>query len=484
MLIQNAVAEEKSDVWRKWRRFIGSPLFRILFVHALQVLILAWIAAHAHFCCDASNYYLPGGRSLLRDGLLWKDDYAGYRFYFTPLVFGVIESALDPFVQSPAQLNGAVPFALAACFSLSTLLASCYVLKNDGIARWTKYSVPFFLNPLVLSIVPYPLQESVFCIFAVPFFFLFLAHDFRRFSFFCAAGGLLVAITLVSRPPLVWVAIPVLMSIGFSAWRRKYSARTYASGALIFAALVLALFAPQAFVNWNTFGTFFPVASETVGNIQISFGVDMLRYGTVDTGAGFIPFPTPSPYNNYPQSEKTIDFYSIHPLAGLFLVLAHMWSSLHFISFNPYSNISELGVATPALLLSSTITACGLLGLFHMLRQRGNSSLAKFLLATLFLSCAANAFTATEARFGLLGFLSLSIGAWQLLLDTDVRKLAIRASPLIVAYVALCVLLNASLLSRSNVVSAPSIAAKSRIARQVVNAVFSTGPVHSHRFFC
>ena len=82
--------------------------------------------------------------------------------------------------------------------------------------------------------------------------------------------------------------------------------------------------------------------------------------------------------------------------------------------------------------------ALGLIGLAFAFRAPADRSRAAFLAATLFFSCLYTAFVGVEARFGIFGFLALSISAAWLASTPEGRALMRSASPLVVAYMLLC----------------------------------------------
>jgi len=172
----------------------------------------------------------------------------------------------------------------------------------------------------------------------------------------------------------------------------------------------------------------------------------MLNYGTVYTEDNFSGLIARSPYASLPTAQKTLSFYETHPKAGFFLALTHAWSSLHFVAFSPYAPRTAIDVFTLPLLFSSALVAIGLIGLTVM--SIGDERTV-FLLLTVLLTCAYTALAATENRFGVFGFIAICVAAWQVPIGVDTRTLALRASPLVLVYVCLCVMINALLMYRT-----------------------------------
>jgi hypothetical protein len=432
------------------RAAIERPWLFVVVAHGVQLLVLMWIAAHATFCCDASNYYLPAGHSLIHDGLLWQDSGAGYRFYLTPLTLGLLEKFAELAGVSPASLPTAMPFLLASCFFVTSSIASAFVLRRDGMRKWFLFAVPVFLNPLALSIAPYPIQESIVAIFGLPLLVVLLAHRFDNAVWRCVVGAALIATTIAARSTLAWLLVPVAVYVAQETFQQNITRKDVMKALVAAFAVMAILLAPQAYINWNTFHSLTPTTATKFGDDQIGYGVGMLNYSTVENHGTYGPLPVPSPYTSLSAAEKTSEFYVAHPVEGFFLVLVHTWSAFNYVAFIPYVPRSAIGLVTPALIVSALTVALGLLGLFQYLRTPPNINLAIFLILTVALSCAYVALSATENRFGLFGFVALSLSAWQLLASAEGRRLCVSCAPIVIAYVFLCVVINGLLFYRTS----------------------------------
>ena len=133
------------------------------------------------------------------------------------------------------------------------------------------------------------------------------------------------------------------------------------------------------------------------------------------------------------------ELYAKYPGTGLMIVGAHVWAGLHYDALVPYVKFERLRVLNPWIVLSSLVVALGLIGLAFAFRVPADRSRAAFLAATLFFSCLYTAFVGVEARFGIFGFLALSIAAAWLASAAEGRALMRRAAPLVAAYVLLCI---------------------------------------------
>ncbi len=423
------------------------PWLWVAILAALQATILSIVATRTILCCD-SAYYLSAGESLWRDGLLWSDRYVGYRFYLTPLVFGFLERISH--VIAPASSDGAtMPLLLSGLFLITSSAASIFILRNDGPYRWLSFAIPMLLNPLVLTIAPYPLQESVIVAGCLPLMLVLFAHRFKSLMWQCVVAGSCIGIATMTRPTLIWIAIPIAVHVFYPlVVARQWNWRT-TWGALVMIAIVVAMFSPQVYIHWQRFHSLSPAPQTAVEETQITYGVEMLEYSTVHDGASFRGLPVYSPYRELPIDQKKLSFYSDHPKEGLFLSLVHMWAAFNFISFRPYIPLTDIGIVNLTLIISALITSLGLLAIGRMLADPVHRALGLTLACMVSLNCIYVAACATENRFGLLGFVALSLAAWQALNAPEGRKLYLRAAPLVVGYVCLCLIINALLYYRT-----------------------------------
>jgi hypothetical protein len=429
------------------RHVRNRPWLAVVALAILQAIVLYVVAAGTVFCCDVA-YYLPAGESLWRDGLLWHDKYAGFRFYIAPLVFGFVE-LVSHALFSGRPLATTMPFLLSTLFLITSSIASIFVFRRGGLRRWALFAIPLLLNPLALAIAPYPLQESVIVAGCLPLLFVLLAHRFESLLWQGFIAGLCIAIAVMTRPTLIWIALPIVLYVFYPLLAARQWNKRASLGAGVLVLVVVAMYLPQAYIHWNLFHTLSPAPPTGIVDMQIRYGVDMLEYGTLQDGAAFRGLPVYSPYNALPVEAKKLSFYVDQPAEGLFLALVHMWSAFDFVSFRPFTPKTAIRIVNITLIISAFITALGVLAIWRMIGDARHRTLGLMLGCTFLLNCAYVAVSATENRFGLLGFLALSIAAWQTLIEPEGRKLYVRASPLVAGYVCLCLIINALLYYRA-----------------------------------
>ena len=116
------------------------------------------------------------------------------------------------------------------------------------------FAIPLLLNPLVLTIAPYPLQESVIVAGCLPLLFVLLAHRFDSLLWQCFIAGLCIGIAVMTRPTMIWIALPIALLVFYprviAAPMEPYArARRGRAGARRCGRSICT----QAYIHWNTF---------------------------------------------------------------------------------------------------------------------------------------------------------------------------------------------------------------------------------------
>lgn len=421
-----------------------------MFFFGIQLLAAAfvfWEAHHARYCCD-TDYYLHAADAIWRDGLLWQDSWLGYRYYLTPLMLGSVLRVVSLFTGNPADAAKYISFGLACAYCCAAFAASWLVWRREGPARWRQFAVPILCNPFALALVPLPMQESVIAIVCLPLMVALVALKHLQGRWLAAVAAVLAGTLIGARASLVWMTVPIVLFVVWRAASVRTKPAEHLRNAALALALLAAILAPQAYVALRSPAWTGESAAKTVYRVQQASGIEQFNYTTAYDANGFRAAPTWSPYRTIPADQKELSFYHRQPAAGLFLVLAHVWSGLHYVWPTPYTPASAMRVFSPWLLLSALTVACGLLGLGVFFQCREDRPVALFFTVTLLGSCAYTAFTAVEGRFGLFGFLALSVFAWRYV-TTSGRATLLRTAPLVIAYVLLSCTVNGLLLYRS-----------------------------------
>ncbi len=422
----------------------GRPLAVILALHALQGAFLLWLALDAVFCCDAL-YYLHVGQGMLAEGLLYEHHFEGYRSYLVPIMV----ASLDALPLPAASASGSsYPLAAGLVFWLISLGCSLLILRQESLGRYLVFALPTLFNPFVLAHIPAPLQESAFVLLCVPLLVLLVAV--KRSSANRTLGLALLIFTLayVIRGSFVWLLAPLALFVLFEAIRSgtRWQQARLAPLLLVGLLATVPLLAPQSWTMYQKFSSIDPYPSTAVMDFQIEMGVANLKYGTLAIGDQWTGMWYRSPFAELPVEERTLGFYFRHPGPGLLMMGSHVWSGLHYDVLTTYVRVEELRIASPWLVLSSLIVAFGIVGLIQGWRSRVEPELDLLLTLMVLLSCAYTAFIATEARFGLIGFIALSIAAARPMAWPAGRRAMLDVAPLALIYALACLLFNGLLL--------------------------------------
>ena len=417
----------------------------LLPLHALQLAILLWLAYRGIFCCDAS-YYMHTGRRLLEQGLGYGDDFAGYRSYFVPLVFGLLQK-IPMFALG--ESHESLPVTLSIVFTLVTFGTDVYILRREGLRRCLMFAVPAFFNPFLLGHVIAPLQESVLMIFVVPLIVVLLAVRQRSPVATVLLAVLTASLAFIIRGSMIWLAAPVGIFVVLEMRRNRetWRAAPRALLAAIVLAIPLALVAPQSWQMQQKFGTLDPYPNRKgIVEMQTFFGISMFKLTTMLYEGKWTQLRALTPFDALPVPEKTkLSWYAENKGPAVFLVIAHVWSGLHYDVLTTYVKFRAFKILNPWIVLSSFVVAYGLIGLVAAYR-RLETSRAAMLSALFALSCLYTAFVGVESRFGIFGFLAVSIATSVLAASPDGRAQMKSAFPLALAYVLLCLVFNAVLL--------------------------------------
>jgi len=413
-------------------------------LHVAQAAFLFWIAWRGDFCCDA-YYYLHTGQRLLREGIAYHDDFAGYRSYLVPLVFGLLDLIPAPSMRGSGQ---SIPFTLGAAFVAASVAASLHVLRRESAGRYLTFAIPVLFNPFLLAHVPAPLQESVVMIACVPLLFVLLAVRERSPYATVGLAALVVSLAFTIRGSMAWLALPLAIFVALEArraparWREASKAKLAALAAGVFVALI----APQSLIMAQKLGTLDPYPRRWIVDQQAMFGVEMFKYATLKHEGKWKGLRFHTPYDSLPLEKKTFAFYRENTGPAVLLVVTHVWAGLHYDVLTTYVKMSDLKILNVWIVLSSLVVAWGILGLLRYCRDPAERSRGMLLASMLVLSCGYTAFAGVEARFGMLGFLALSLGAAQLFSSPGGRTVVRSSLPLALAYAVLCLAFNGLLL--------------------------------------
>jgi hypothetical protein len=448
---------------------------RLLFVHALQLLLFAGLIVTTDYCCDA-GYYIEVGNALLREGLFVAYPYDGHRSYLTPLLAALIHKL--PFAAlfsqlvevAPTQIYGInVAFVWSgitwACLRLLSggsvlplrCLSTCSVLPPRSLSA-SKLSprhllaigVLGFCNPVLLAYLVLPMQESIMLLIFVPCLILLscgLASPLKL-----ALAIALSGYAYMVRESYAFVALPLLLLWLLPLLRKNLRSAPQSKPAIATAlVLIFGLALPQVIRNNALHQITRPYHSQDVQNLQLEWGARMYKYNTERINGEWkgveyrVPEHARTALPNLISALQTLDARAL-PIVG-----SHVLTGLVHEQAGAYGPASSTAANVFWQLFSAITLALGMFGIVDLVRAKDSQAVAVMLGSLLGLSMLYTAFVAAETRFGIIGFIALTLAA----VDWLSKPHSVRANAIALAMIALCasvVLTWSHLLSTTRVI--------------------------------
>jgi hypothetical protein len=183
-------------------------------------------------------------------------------------------------------------------------------------------------------------------------------------------------------------------------------------------AVCLAAFAAplghQAAHNWARFHIMTPLIKESLGQSQLNWGKDLIRYVTVVRDNQALPRPYHSPWS---RPEEDVHFsrfwvwYVEHPAAAVKTLGWRLATIFDHDRPTPYAESDFPWYRYPASLFNMALNACGLVGLWAAVRsaRRSQRWVAAFYISMLLPFLSLHLWVAYEARMGLPMFTLLCV---------------------------------------------------------------------------
>jgi hypothetical protein len=399
-----------------------SLLCSLLLVPTLLIFVLlTWDGAP--FCCDASAYMsmVDGHRA---EGLFYHHTTLGYRAYLFPYFYSLI-----PFAGSEVVFGDIRGYTVAAISVFLAVEFAVLMRTRESELFWPLY-VGFFVNPLLLVYIPYPLAESFLLIAFNGLTSWLLVLDYRRGGWrFAAVLGLFAGVMYMTRPSNLVLAIPIgLLLVGHL--RARVTASERLGSAAAFSLLAALVIAPQSAAMLRYFDTPVPYPNSAALETQLVYGEAYAKYATNVSGrmntepplAYWNPLNCESDSSSNArngrlfaclvQSEARRD----GPGAIAFTGLIHIYNALNYDVLKPYITQVSVPLFSIIQLLSMTVVFLGGYGALRKLALREAELRDWFLLGIAGVSLAVTTITAVETRFGVLATAVFSLFAAELLI--------------------------------------------------------------------
>lgn len=424
----------------RWR------LMWVIMAAAVQLGFLLWVArsavSQALHCevCD-TGYYYGAAVEIVKSGLLFANAYEGYRSYFVPLFIAVVQ-----------QLAAGTGFDGSAVARYTYGVSILFWLISTGLMWWLSSraslltlmltSVATLLNPFLLVYLPYALQEGVLMFFCLPLLFIWVGAKNLALPKRAALVLVMAIIAYIIRSSLVWWLLPAVPYAGWLLWSQRGQFRRWLPSMATVVFIGCLVIGPQVYISKQKSASFNPYPSTNLLSTQIAWGIDLLKYGTVEDEGHWRGLTYFSPFVAVPNEEKAIRFYLDNPARAAFLMASHAYAGFHYDQLKPYWQLEGTGPLTIWLLLSSAIVFLGVTRMADVvLAGKINPDLA-FGIATLGLCVGSLLFVAAESRFGIIGFAMLSIQVAEWLVTRPVGAQWGRLVAGLLMYVTLSILFN------------------------------------------
>jgi hypothetical protein len=426
----------------------------VVIASLVQLAILSWAArvalSQAQQCdvCDTAYYYAAAA-DFARTGLLFANGYDGYRSYFVPAFIASIQW-LAAAIGFDGSAIARYTYGVALLFWLASSMLMAWLARSDDTRSLPLVAAATLANPVAVVYVPFAMQEGVLMAIVLPLLFVWAAKRLEPWT----RAALVLAMALIAytiRAALVWWLLPSVLYAGWMMRPHVHMPRRWLPS---LAAIVVAaglLLAPQIYVAKTKLGSFNPYPETSLFAHQIAFGVDILKYATVEDEGHWRGLVFWSPFVAEPAADKTLRFYVQHPMRGAFLAVSHAYAGLHYDQILPYWRLARARPLTIWLVLSSAIVFLGVVRMTRLIASGALDADAAFAIATFALCAGALLFVAAEARFGVLGFAMLSLLVARWFAAPLSRREWLLLAPALVLYLLLSFAFNLLLLQNADV---------------------------------
>ncbi len=334
---------------------------KILNLNVIYIIlfIVIMISFYVHslyypYCCDVEQYLHMGQSYATSNTMIMPSNFSGLRLYGYPFFVSIFYKFI------PDYVNIGIFITQVAIY----ILVSHFIAKSICVVFNSKYEYIFY--PLLFNIflMPYlaiPLTDALSVIIWMSIGLMIiklytinsdeLNNDELIYSLFF---GFFIGLSIMIRPSnihlmILLILIPLLRSHSF----KKIII-------LSFIGFIVAVF-PQIYINYTVFGTFSFLPNVKLGDLQIQWGIEYIKYATNLSGIGTAQLFYHNPF--YLNSEiANLNWYFSNPIQGIKTIFLHIFGALNFDYLFPY--IYELTPRYQILLIlySSSILFFGIYG--------------------------------------------------------------------------------------------------------------------------
>jgi hypothetical protein len=376
--------------------------------------LICYLLRHQPFYWDAKGY-VESSIGIRSGGLLSAWPFAAVRTYAYPLALNIPLIAADVLHISPV--------AAIFVFQWTLFVGSAWLVANtlfDAPRTRLFAFIAIAANPLLVVYTPQALTEAL-TLTCILFGTAALGRAYRAHSpvskaAWLTAGALAAGFALAVRPGSIFV--PVCYGVGavfvLFLSRRRLSRLALATSAVLTLVGVGVPLAPQVMVNWHNFELVSVLPETDIAEIQLDYGLHLLRYATNVSTCGPAPMYFTNPLAGQTGSEisktEIIKFYALKWPNGPETAAIHVFSALDPRPFLTYQ--TAYGAWYERALQAFTLAIIGLAGLAIAKAPRSIRRIRPdvvFLGAAALCSLAVLTVSAVELRFGSILVTSLSV---------------------------------------------------------------------------
>lgn len=252
----------------------------------VQLGFLLWIArsavSQALHCevCD-TGYYYGAAVEFAKSGLLFTNAYEGYRSYFVPLFISEVQQ-LVAWAGFEGSTIERYTYGVSVLFWLISTGLMWWLSTRASLLTLLLTSAATLLNPFLLVYLPFALQEGALMFFCLPLLFIWVGAKNMALSNRAALVLLMALIAYIIRSSLVWWVLPAAFYAGWLLWSQRLQFRRWLPSMAAVVFLSCLVIGSQVYISKQKFASFNPYPSTSLLSTQIAWGIDLLKYGTVE----------------------------------------------------------------------------------------------------------------------------------------------------------------------------------------------------------
>lgn len=280
-------------------------------------------------CCDV-NGYQSIAKNYLEKGLFSNHELASIRTYGFPLILSIFYFL---FGDEYAKISYAI-FVSGAYIILSVLISiklKLYV-KNRNVIN-----AAFAMNIFLFPYLTIPIADGISVVVWLLIFFIILElienpnkNKIYMLAFFCS---MLSGFSIMIRPSNINLILLVPLILGLVCFIKPKTNKIIMSMILVVGLLVTII--PQVYINYKLFHKISFLPTTELGDLQIRWGIEYVKYATNLSGIGVPQLYYKNPF--FLKSDNlSLTWYLQNPGLGVKTALLHIFNAFTYDYYFPY----------------------------------------------------------------------------------------------------------------------------------------------------